>query len=83
MLKIKDEWITSNIDQKLMEAATIQSIAKYTMEKYKWTKEVYNSIDWEAIKQGRKGYSKRDNIRITKLMFDWVNMGHQKTKMNQ
>ena len=33
MLKIKDEWITSNMDQKLTEAATIQSIAEYTMEK--------------------------------------------------
>ena len=70
MLKIKDEWITSNMEQKLTEAATTQSIAEYTMEKYKWTKTVYDSIYWEAIKQGRKGYSKRDNIRITKLMFD-------------
>ena len=53
------------------------------MEKYKCTKTVYDCIDWEVIKQGRKGYSKRDNIRITKLMFDWVNAGHQKAKMNQ
>ena len=83
MLKIKDKWITSNMEQNLTEAATIQSIAEYTMEKYKWTKTVYNSIDWEAIKQGRKGYSKRYNIRITKLIFDWVNKGHQKAKMHQ
>ena len=36
-----------------------------------------------AINQGCKGCSKRDNIRITKLMFDWMNSGHQKGKMNQ
>ena len=53
------------------------------MEKFNWTKAVYDGIDWEAIKQGRKGYSKLHNIRITKLMFDWVNTGHQKAKMNQ
>ena len=62
MLKIKDKLITSNMEQKLTETATIQSIAEYTMEKYQWTKMVYKSIDWEAIKQGCKGYSKRDNI---------------------
>ena len=83
MLKIKDEWITSNMEQKIIEAATIQPLAEYTMEKFNWTKAVYDGIDWEAIKQGRKGYSKSDNIRITKLMFDWVNTGHQKAKMNQ
>ena len=53
------------------------------MENYNWTKKAYDSIDWEAIKQGRKGYSKQDNIRITKLMFDWVNTGHKKAKMKQ
>ena len=74
---------TSSVVPYMSEAATTQSIAKYTMEKYKWTTTVYDSIDWEAIKQGRKGYSKRDNIRITKLMFDWVNTGNQKAKMHQ
>ena len=83
MLKINDQWITSNMEQKITEAATIHSIVEYTMGKYNWTKTVYDSIDWEAIKQGRKGYSKRYNIRITKLIFDWVNTGHQKAKINQ
>ena len=83
MLKFDDQWITSNMEQKLTEAATTHAITEYTMEKYKWTKKVYDSIDWEAIKQGCKRCSKRDNVKITKLMFDWMNTGHQKGKMNQ
>ena len=40
MLKLNDEWITSNMEQKIIEAATIQPLAEYTMEKYKQTKAV-------------------------------------------
>ena len=39
MLKLNNEWITSNMQQKIIEAATIQPLAEYTMEKFNWTKE--------------------------------------------
>ena len=35
------------------------------------------------IEQGHKGCSKKENIKIKKLMFDWVHTGHQKGKMYQ
>ena len=53
------------------------------MEKFNWTQEDYDRVDWMAIKQGRKGCSKRENIRTTKVMLDWMNTGNQKGKMNQ
>ena len=45
MLKLNEEWITSNMEQKLIEAATIRPLVEYTMEKFNWTKAVYDGID--------------------------------------
>ena len=39
MLKVEGQWITSNMEQKLTEAATTHAISEYTMEKFSWTKE--------------------------------------------
>ena len=53
------------------------------MGKFKWGQKDYERINCKPIKQGSKGCSKKENINITKLMFDWVNKGNQKGGMNQ
>ena len=43
----------------------------------------FECINWEAIEQARRRCSKKENVMLSKLMFDWVNSGHQKSKMAQ
>ena len=53
------------------------------MERFKWNEESFNCVNWDAIEQARRGCSKKENIMVSKLMFDWINLGHQKAKMEQ
>ena len=83
MISIKGEWITSNIDQRVTDASTVPEMRKYTMGRFKWNKGSFNCVIWDAIEQARRGCSKKENIMVSKLMFDWINSGHQKAKMEQ
>ena len=81
MLHIEGEWITSQYEQRVSDAATYPVMKQYIKEKFKWGEDEFNTIDWDAVVQARKGCTKNENVKITKLMYDWVNTGHQKSKM--
>ena len=83
MISIKGEWITSNIEQRVTDASTGPEMRKYIMERFKWNEESFNCVNWEEIEQARRGCSKKENIMVSKLMFDWIDSGHQKAKMEQ
>ena len=83
MISIRGEWITSNIEQRVADASTGPEMKKYIMERFKWDEERFNCINWDAIEQARRRFSKKENIMVSKLMFDWINSGHQKAKMEQ
>ena len=71
------------MEQRLTEAATGTEIKRYIIGRFQWSEEEFESVNWQAIEQARKGCTKGENIKISKLMFDWVNSGHQKAKMAQ
>ena len=83
MLKIEGEWIKSQYKQRLIDAETYPVMKNYIIEKFQWGVEEFNITDWNALGQARKGCTKSENVKITKLMYDWVNTGHQKSKMDQ
>ena len=56
---------------------------RYIMGRFKWSEEDFECVNWKAIEQAKRGCTKSENITISKLMFDWVNSGHQKAKMAQ
>ena len=83
MLNIEGEWIKSQYKQRVIDAATYPVMKNYILEKFQWGEEEFNIIDWTAVEQARKGCTKGENVKIAKLMYDWVNTGHQKAKMDQ
>ena len=83
MLQIEVEWITSQYEQRVIDAATYTVMKQYIKEKFQWGEDEFNITDWNEIEQARKGCTKNENVKITKLMYDWVNTGHQKSKMDQ
>ena len=56
---------------------------RYIMGRFKWNEESFDCVNWEAIEQARRGCSKKENIMVSKLMFDWINSGHKKAKMKK
>ena len=83
MLNIDGEWITSQYEQRVVYAATYPVMKTYILAKFQWGEEEFNIIDWTAVEQARKGCTKGKNVKIKKLMYDWINTGHQKAKMDQ
>ena len=67
----------------MTDASTGPEMRKYIMERFKWNEESFNCVNWEAIEQARRGCSKKENIMVSKLIFDLINSGHQKAKMEQ
>ena len=83
MVSINGKWIKSNIEQRLTEVATGPEMKSYIIGQFKWSEEDFECVNWQAIKPAQKECTKQENIKISKLMFDWVNSGHQKAKMEK
>ena len=50
MLKVDRQWMTSCMEQKLAETSTTPAIKENKMEKFNWTKDDYEKVDWMAMK---------------------------------
>ena len=83
MIAIDGRWLTSGIEQQLTDAQTVPRMKDYIKSKFLWTDEIFNQVEWKSINQGRRQCTKRENIKITKFMYDWINNGHKKVKMEQ
>ena len=83
MLKINGEVITSHHEHNFNDASTYQTLKDYIKNKFSWRDDEFASVDWEVIQQRRKGFTKSENVNISKLMLHWINTGHQKEKMSQ
>ena len=68
MISIGGEWITSNIEQRVSDASTGPEMKKYILERFKWDEERFNCINWDAIEQARRWCSKKENIKVCKLI---------------
>ena len=67
----------------MKEAAPGTEMKRYIIGRFKWSEEDFECVNWQVIEEEQKGCTKGYNIKMSKLMFDWVNSGHQKAKMAQ
>ena len=58
MVSINGKWITSNVEQRLTEAATGSEMKKYIIGRFKWSEEDCECVNWQAILQDGKGVQK-------------------------
>ena len=72
MLRIGKCWITSKYKYHLYEARRAPPFRLYMKEKYKWTDEVFDSIDWEAIGRCRNKQSITKKMNTCKIMHGWL-----------
>ena len=49
MLNIDGEWITSQYEQRVVDAATYPVIKTYIPAKFEWVEEEFNIIGWTAV----------------------------------
>ena len=53
----------------------------YLLERYEWVDAQLSSINWRAIGLVKNRLSKDQSIRTSKMMHNWLNVGHQKAKI--
>ena len=49
--------------------------------RYEWVDAKFSSINWRAIGLIKNRLSMDQSIRTTKMMHNWLNVGHQKVKI--
>ena len=55
----------------------------YLLDRYEWVDTQIPPINWKAIGLVKNRLSKDKSIRTTKMMHNWLNMGHQKVKITR
>jgi hypothetical protein len=71
-LKINDMFITKDSHKWLMEAATKIPVKKFYSDKYGWSQDTFDSIDWETQYKTLLSFDTNDQRRILKLAHGWL-----------
>ena len=72
MLKIGKRWITSNFKRHLYDARRTPPVRIYLKEKYDWTDNIFDSIDWAAIGRCRRKLPLQRKRQTCKIMHGWL-----------
>ena len=70
-LIINDSTINGHYRSEIRNAASSGDLKEYTMSKFHWTSEQYESINWDAFGSAVSATKQRAD-QITKLVFDWA-----------
>ena len=86
MLSINGTYVTTNFNENIQEAVMSRKHKTYFTERYGpkgLTNNGYDSIAWKYIGRARKRLSIKRISTTTKLLNNWLNVGHQKKHMKQ
>jgi len=76
MLRIGKTWITSK--KEIYRARRTKQMKSYCMEKYGWTSEVYDSVNWHSIKTVRAKLQRSGKMQTCKIMHGWLPVMHMR-----
>ena len=77
-LLYKNPVIAMKIGLKIRDIPHSLPLRNYIQEKEDWTDKVFESVDWHAFEQCMNELSVHKRINVTKYVFNWQNIGHQK-----
>jgi hypothetical protein len=75
------EMVTSNIKEQIQYANQAPAMAQYIKDKFVWTDNQYNSVNWKANGIGMKRRPLRQAIRTSKMYYNLLSLGCQKQKL--
>lgn len=74
--------VTTELEEQIHYAAHSRPLLTYVRDKFNWTDNDVNGINWRAIGHAKNRLKLNDNVRISKMMHDWLNVGRQKNKFD-
>ncbi|KAL7549684.1 hypothetical protein ACHAWF_012947, partial [Thalassiosira exigua] len=78
MLYLNNDMVTTEMDEQIQYAAHGLDNLTYVRDKYEWTDNNILSINWKSIRESKNRLDTSDNIRISKLVNGWLNVGKKK-----
>ena len=78
LLRIGDQWITSDIAKHVKYAATSSALRQYCNTKYDWTIDISDSISWDTVRRARTGCTPTMLMQTSKILHGWLPTMHQR-----
>eukprot|EP00956_Cyclotella_meneghiniana_P037017 scaffold133838_cov26-Cyclotella_meneghiniana.AAC.1 len=75
--------VTTEMAEQIHYAAEAPKMLTHVQNHLRRTKETVEDINWRSIGRIKKRLKLHESIRMTKLMYGWLNVGSQKVKMGQ
>ena len=77
MVKYQGSFIYGDIYENVTEGEHGPALRVYLMEKFHWSVETFDSINWDAMKSFVKNLDGTRETNIIKLLMNWQNDAHQ------
>lgn len=77
MISIEGTWIYESLYQQLIEAVHKDHISEYLCGRFGWSREQFDTIDWEAMEVYTKNLNPCKETNVIKMVTNWQNNNHQ------
>jgi len=82
-LYLNNDLVTTKMDEQIQYAAHAGPMLEYIQQKFEWTHQQTDGINWKGIRLAKRRLKRHESIRTSKMMHDWLNVGKQKGYMKQ
>ena len=79
---MNDKLITSRLEETIQSARYSEEMYEYIRERFEWTDQQTSVIEWKAIGLAKKRLTHAEPIRVSEMMHNWLNVGHQKERIH-
>eukprot|EP01082_Thalassiosira_pseudonana_P016026 g13601.t1 g13601 contig9:13162-14655(+) len=83
MLYLGDDMVTSHMAEQIQYAGQAPPMFQYIQDRFEWTDQQCTAINWKGIGVAKKRLTRPKSHRTTQMMYGWLNVGHQKVKLEQ
>ncbi|KAL7547196.1 hypothetical protein ACHAWF_010516 [Thalassiosira exigua] len=83
LLYLRSDMVTTEMEDQIQYRTHEEALGTYVINKYEWIPELHACVNWRAIGTAKNRLKMNDNIRISKLLHNWLNVGRQKKKIEQ
>ena len=83
-LVLNNNIVTTNLEEQINDAIHRPRLMEYVANKFEWTDhQTLHEVNWRTIGRAKKPLKLHESIRISKMLFGWLNVGSQKVKLGQ
>jgi hypothetical protein len=76
LLRIGKRWVTTDLDRYILNAHWADKTRSYCCKKYEWSRETFDTIDWELIRAARTKMGHTQRMQTSKIMHGWLPVMH-------